>query len=58
MVLQCYLNDVYPKASPEEQTAFAELLEQNDSDILDWLLGRCPPPERLADVIRTLSPGR
>lgn len=56
MVLQRYLKDVYPNVSAEEQAAFADLLEQNDSDMLDWLLGRRLPPEHLTDVIRALSP--
>lgn len=58
MVLQHYLEQRYPQSPPEEQAAFVELLEQNDTDILDWLLGRKPAPEHLTDVIRSLSPGR
>lgn len=58
MVLQRYLEQRYPRAPSEERTAFVELLEQNDADILDWLLGRKPAPEHLTDVIRSLSPGR
>ncbi|MGH8128562.1 MAG: succinate dehydrogenase assembly factor 2 [Gammaproteobacteria bacterium] len=58
MVLQRYLEQRYPQASPQEQAAYVELLEQNDADILDWLLGRKPAPEHLTNVIRSLSPGR
>lgn len=57
LILQRYLQDVYPAAPPEEQTAFADLLEQSDADILDWMLGRRLPPDHLSHVIRALGPG-
>jgi antitoxin CptB len=58
LLLQRYLNQRYPQASIAERMSFAVLLEQNDADIMDWVLGRRPAPEHLADVIRALSPDR
>ncbi len=58
MMLQRYLSDQYPTASADDQQAFIQLLEQNDADILDWLLGRAEPPADMANVIATLSPRR
>lgn len=58
MVLQRYLDRRYSQAPPEEQSAFVDLLERNDADILDWLLGRRLPPEHLTDVIRSLGTDR
>ena len=58
LLLQRYLDQRYPRASAAERVSFAALLEQNDPDILDWVLGRRPAPEHLADVIRALSSGR
>ncbi len=55
LLLQRYLDQRYPQASAAEQMSFAVLLEQNDADIMDWVLGRRPAPEHLADVIRALS---
>lgn len=57
VVLQRYLQDIYPAAPPEEQAAFADLLEQSDADILDWMLGRRLPPDHLVHVVRALAPG-
>lgn len=58
LMLQRYLNEHYPSASAADRKAFAELLEQSDADILDWLLGRSAPPPDMANVIATLSPRR
>ncbi|HYW76766.1 MAG TPA: succinate dehydrogenase assembly factor 2 [Gammaproteobacteria bacterium] len=55
LMLQRYLSDHYPTASAADQKAFAELLEQNDADILDWLLGRAVPPPEMANVIAVLG---
>lgn len=56
IVLQRYLNETYPHATSGEQAEFARLLEQPDTDIMDWLLGRQAAPEDLSDVIRALRP--
>lgn len=58
LVLQRYLDAVYPGASAEDRAAFADLLEQNDADILDWLFERQPVPDHFAHVVRALGPGR
>jgi len=55
LMLQRYLSDHYPTASAADQKAFAELLEQNDADILDWLLGRADPQPEMANVIAVLG---
>lgn len=57
LMLQRYLDEVYPGASAGEQAAFADLLEQSDADLLDWLLGRRIPPAHLAHVVRALGTG-
>lgn len=58
LILQRYLADDYPGAPAVEQRAFAQLLEQPDADLLDWLLGRSEPPADLAHVIAKLRTGR
>ncbi len=58
LLLQRYLDQRYPRASAAERVSFAALLEQNDADIMDWVLGRRPAPEHLADVIRALGTDR
>lgn len=58
LILQRYLEERYPMAPPGERAAFAELLEQTDADILDWLLGRGEAPPHMSDVVRSLGPSR
>ena len=58
LMLQNYLSEYYPSASAADRRAFVELLERNDADILDWMLGRAEPPPEMANVIATLSPLR
>ena len=57
LMLQRYLDEIYPRVSTAEQAAVAELLEQSDADLLDWLLGRRIPPDHLAHVVRALGTG-
>ncbi len=55
LLLTRYLESDYPAASGSEQSAFADLLECQDPDLLDWLMGRTAnyPPQCEA-VIRRL----
>lgn len=58
LILRRYLEQRYPSAPQSQQRAFAELLDEADGDLLDWLLGRRPPPERFADVLGALGADR
>jgi antitoxin CptB len=58
VLLQRYLDQRYPRASTAERMSFAALLEQNDADIMDWVLGRQSAPKHLTDVIRALGTDR
>ncbi len=58
LLLQRYLDQRYPRASAAERVNFAALLEQNDADIMDWVLGRQSAPKHLTDVIRALGSDR
>jgi antitoxin CptB len=40
-----YLQEHYPRASPEEQAAFGKFLELPDPVILSWVTGREQPPQ-------------
>lgn len=57
LVLQRYLEQRYPSASPSDKQAFADLLEQADGDLLDWLMGRREPPARFVGVLGALGAG-
>ena len=42
-LLGWYLEDRYPFASDDAKAAFSTLLEQQDPELLAWLLGRSHP---------------
>lgn len=56
VVLQRYLDEMYPHAPEREQQAFEALLEQQDPQLLGFLMGREQPsdPDQ-AHVIARLS---
>ena len=53
-----YLEQFYPQAPAEEQQAFAELLELQDTQLMGYMLGRAIPSDaaaaRVVHVMRTL----
>jgi len=40
--------------TPAQLDRYEALLETEDADLLDWIAGRTPPPERESDVLRLL----
>lgn len=52
-----WLDERYPDASAELRKGFADLLEQQDPDLWDWIMGRNTPSDplqaRVIDEIRT-----
>ncbi len=59
LLLTRYLEQDYPRVEQAEQSAFADLLECQDPDLLDWLMGRSadyPPQCRpVIDRLRSYS---
>jgi len=55
-LLGWYLDTRYPAVDAVERAAFAELLEQQDPDLWNWLSGRGRAPQaswrRIVDEIR------
>lgn len=45
----------YAALAPDAQQAFRTLLEQSDPELLDWLLGRAPPPAELDAIIAQMQ---
>jgi len=43
LIFTPYVESAYQQASPAEQLLFCELLECNDQELFDWLLGKTPP---------------
>jgi antitoxin CptB len=44
LLLQAFVDNYFDTLSAEEITAFENLLEQPDLDIMDWIMGRSTPP--------------
>lgn len=50
-----FLDRRYPDLAVAEQTAFRQLLDYPDAELLEWLAGRGEPPSELRNIIRILS---
>lgn len=59
LLLQGFIKKHYDQLTPEQQSAFAQLLEQTDMDIMDWIMQRCEPPDPafkpIIKMLRTLN---
>ncbi len=56
LLLTRYLHSRYEDLSPDERSAFARLLEQNDQDIMAWILGHgTPEDDAQRKIIQQLS---
>ncbi len=55
LVLGPYADTMLTGMSLAELDAYDSLLEENDQDLMVWMLGQKNPPERHADLIKTLS---
>ncbi len=56
ILLSGFLEREYPKLAPEQQQAFASLIECQDPDILDWLMDRRNDyPIGCGDLIQRLA---
>lgn len=55
VLLRGFLDRHYAALDSAGRKAFAQLLEENDQDILAWLTGRSDPADpALAEMIRTI----
>ena len=52
ILLLDYLETYYDKASIEDQNTFEELLEENDLDILSWIMEKTSPDEKYIKLIK------
>lgn len=55
LVLGPYADALLPAMSQADLTAFDALLEENDQDLMAWMLGQTAPPAQHAGLIATLS---
>jgi len=49
LLLQPFVQDAFGDLPPPAQDAYERLLEFDDWDLFEWLQGRAPPPQIVAD---------
>jgi antitoxin CptB len=54
VLLERYVARRYPGAGAGERAAFARLLEREDPEIWQWVLGRAAVPAEFSDVVEQL----
>lgn len=54
VLLGDWLEQCWPAASAESQSAFEQLLACEDDQIWDWLMGRAQPPADLAALVEAI----
>lgn len=55
ILLLHYLENYYEQASDKEQQCFAELLEENDPEILSWITDQAPVQEKYRSIVRSIA---
>ena len=59
IVLQDFINDSYDELNNENKSAFSKLLEEQDLDILNWILGKGKPEDTaLIEIIKKIRSSR
>ena len=59
IVLQDFIKDSYDELNNENKSAFSKLLEEQDLDILNWLLGKDKPEDKtLIEIIKKIRSSR
>ena len=59
IVLQDFIKDSYDELNNENKSAFSKLLEEQDLDILNWVLGKDKPEDKtLIEIIKKIRSSR
>ncbi len=59
IVLQDFIKDSYDELNNENKSAFSKLLEEQDLDILNWVLGKDKPEDTaLIEIIKKIRSSR
>ena len=59
IVLQDFIKDSYDELNNENKSAFSKLLEEQDLDILNWVLGKEKPEDKtLIEIIKKIRSSR
>lgn len=55
LILGPYAETHLPRMTPAELDRFDALLEENDQDLLPWVLGQRPPPSGFAELLAHIA---
>ena len=59
IVLQDFIKNSYDELNNENKSAFSKLLEEQDLDILNWVLGKDKPDDKtLIEIIKKIRSSR
>tara|TARA_B100000586_G_scaffold228779_1_gene177065 strand:+ start:522 stop:770 length:249 start_codon:yes stop_codon:yes gene_type:complete len=59
IILQDFVNDSYDQLSNENKNAFSKLLDEQDLDILNWIMGKDEPADsKLIRIINMIKISR
>ena len=59
IILQEFINISYDQLNDEDKNAFSKLLDEQDLDILNWIMGKDKPiNDRLANIINIIKTSR
>ena len=59
IILQEFINVSYEQLNDEDKNAFSKLLDEQDLDILNWIMGKDKPiNDRLANIINIIKTSR
>ena len=59
IILQEFINVSYDQLNDEDKNAFSKLLDEQDLDILNWIMGKDKPAnDRLANIINIIKTSR
>ena len=59
IILQEFINISYDQLNDEDKNAFSKLLDEQDLDILNWIIGKDKPAnDRLANIINIIKTSR
>ena len=59
IVLQDFIKNSYDELNNENKSAFSKLLEEQDLDILNWILGKDKPEDTaLIEIIKKIRSSR
>ena len=59
IILQEFINVSYDQLNDEDKNAFSKLLDEQDLDILNWIIGKNKPAnDRLANIINIIKTSR